>query len=222
MKNSQLLKEIKSVKTLSKEVLFDGARLCYENANNLFELAKYAYEKRIYSHAVSLCVLAAEELGKMEMMLVMSLGWQIDPTDWYIFWKIFSGKGHDIKLRAFYTFQSSVGDNNLDKIIGLYWSSRNFGGTANFSKKSGFYIDFNKELGRFTKGLSTKDRANKWIIRVENSLKRSFYITELSFNSWKKISRITKGFIPDGIGDKIADEVYKFRQKNSRVRKVTF
>lgn len=81
-RTSQFLEKVFSTKIVPDEVLFEGSKLCFLNAKDLFELAKFAFDNEKYAHCISLSILAAEELSKMETMLSLSINKKTNFFEW--------------------------------------------------------------------------------------------------------------------------------------------
>lgn len=212
-RTSQFLEKVFTTKIVSDEVLFEGSKLCYLNAKDLFELAKIAFDNKKYAHSVSLSVLAAEELSKMETMLSLSINKKTNFFEWWYFWKIFSGEGHKIKLRSFHALKLSFGSNNIEEMSENYLKSAGLAGQADNDKKSGFYVGFDKGRGKFTKAKSSSKHAKTWLDRVENALATDSHFVTFSLDDWMRLVSMMRLRIPDNIDMKISDAVYHYRKK---------
>jgi len=83
------------VSSIKVKELAKGIQLCVENAADLIEDARLLFNKNRFARCFSLCVLAMEEIGKIEVIARGVLISKTDEKKWKRFEKNF--KSHEIK-----------------------------------------------------------------------------------------------------------------------------
>jgi AbiV family abortive infection protein len=91
---------------LDKKQIAAGMHLCYMNARALAEEARLLRENSRYARALSLTILALEELGKIPLIYNMILYKADDAKPWREFWKTF--QSHQIKLEVWSTYGKRI------------------------------------------------------------------------------------------------------------------
>ncbi|MBP6755093.1 MAG: AbiV family abortive infection protein [Bacteroidia bacterium] len=141
----------KGVLSASKEKMFEISKLSYNNAKNLIESADLLISESKYSLAISLRILAIEELVKSLALLIESQGFNKRKE-----MKGFGGffTSHDTKLKFCSQFYFNVGFLQI---------TLNSNGILSLLEKSEIHIE---ELHELT----------EWLLNADDLKQRGFYV----------------------------------------------
>lgn len=126
---------------LDKKQIAVGMHLCYMNARALADEARLLRENGRHARALSLTVLALEELGKIPLICNMILYSADHAEAWRKFWKAF--QSHQIKLGVWTTYGKRI----LHALGRSYEAELPSGiePLADKFKQLGFYVSFFKD-----------------------------------------------------------------------------
>jgi len=127
------------VSSINLKELAKGIDLCIENATGLIEETRLLFDKNRFPRCFSLCVLAVEEIGKIEVVARGALIRETEGEEWKRFRKDF--KSHEMKqahaiVMHFAQVRSSEGSKGLRR---RFRSSGRF--TLDRAKQLGLYVD---------------------------------------------------------------------------------
>ena len=176
-------------KPLNNKQIATGMHSCYMNARALVDEAKILRGNGCNARALSLAILALEELGKIPLICEGILYQENDASAWQRFWKDF--QSHQTKLRVWSYYGKQV-----LHLFGEDYGTEFPSGIESLLdklKQLGFYVDFYE--GQF---IVPEDFANDnsdwidWLITILDERIESFRPLHSSLES-------SEGFVDKGI-----------------------
>ncbi|MGC8903505.1 MAG: AbiV family abortive infection protein [Fervidobacterium sp.] len=164
---------------LDIEELAEGIKLCIENAESLLNDAELLFNNGKFPRAFSLAVLSVEEMGKIPMLVRAACFEKDEKSRWSEFWK--GWRNHEFK------FGRSLGPGVLGLTLTLNKKLSDLIKKCETLKLRGFYVDFNKEIGKF-------EPPHLLLLRIKrkklSKVPRSIYVrSKVYTETWKKLSR---------------------------------
>ncbi len=126
---------------LNKEQIAKGMHLCYMNAMSLVDESRLLKENGYYARALSLAILALEELGKIPLIFNMILCPADDAEAWRKSWEEFQSHKSKLGIMTIYGKQ-------VLRALGESFKTELPSGIeplANKLKQLGFYVSFFKD-----------------------------------------------------------------------------
>ena len=192
VKIKDIKKEVKDVKKLSIRQIFDGIKVCVDNAESILSGSKILFENGKFGLSASLAVLSIEEIGKASW--IHFIGFWPSNVSWVIFWKNLDQ--HDVKLGM--AIQDIVGGRTLldkkkfnpKKFEMICGEFKKIIPQYNKIKQGSIYVDFDKKKNRFIspEERENKGTAGKLIAYAEGAIKIKKLFIEEGFDNFSRTS----------------------------------
>lgn len=155
--------------SINLKELAKGIDLCIENAAGLIEEARLLFDKNRFPRCFSLCVLAIEEIGKIEVVARGALIRQTDGEKWKRFKKNF--KSHEMKQAHAIVmhFAQVLKSEGSDRLRQRLRSSGRF--TLDRAKQLGLYVDLVDDRFVSPHAMISKKLAREALNRAEETVR---------------------------------------------------